>query len=173
MKSRGLWLIGAAMLVGVVAGDTAPRLWRWWSSPPPGYCPICRRHEHADSVVKLQAQGEEVIDACCLGCALSYGRQTAKPVKIISVTDHETRRPLDPDTATFVVGSDASPCTHTSEQLRLEEEAVPVHWDRCLPSILAFASTDSAQAFQAEHGGRLRSLQQLRVETATAKDPAD
>ena len=117
-------------------------------APPHGYCPICQRHEHGDSVVKLQVKGEGVIEACCLSCALSYGRQTSKPVTIVSVTNHETGKPLAPDSATFVVGSDVSPCTHDAQQLRIEGEALPVQWDRCLPSILAFASRASADAFQ-------------------------
>jgi hypothetical protein len=142
-------------------------------APPPGYCPICRRHEHRDSIVKLQAEGEGVIEACCLSCALSYGRQTSKTVTIVSVADHETGKPLEPDKATFVVGSDASPCTHTTEQLRTEQQALPVFWDRCLPSILSFESAQSAEAFRTQHGGRLRSLQQVRAETATLRAPSD
>jgi hypothetical protein len=97
-----------------------------------------------------------------LSCALSYGRQTSKPVTILSVTNHETGKPLQPDTATFVVGSDVSPCTHGAQQLRIEGEALPVQWDRCLPSILAFASRASADAFHAQHGGTLRGFQELK-----------
>jgi hypothetical protein len=103
-----------------------------------------------------------VIEVCCLSCALNYGRQTSKAVTILSVTDHDSGKPLDPDRATFVVGSEVSPCTHDAEQMRLEGETLPVHWDRCLPSILAFASREAADAFHARYGGRVRSLQELR-----------
>jgi hypothetical protein len=135
-------------------------------APPHGYCPICQRHEHGDSVVKLQAKGEGVIEACCLSCALSYGRQTSKPVTILSVTNHETGKPLKPDTATFVVGSEVSPCTHNAQQLRVDGDTLPVQWDRCLPSILAFASRAPADAFQAQHGGTLRTFQELKQQAA-------
>ena len=37
-----------------------------------------------------------------------------------------------------------------------------MQWDRCLPSILAFASRASADAFHAQHGGTLRSFQELK-----------
>jgi len=173
MKTRRIGLIVLAVVVGFGTGFAAPRLRQWWTAPPPGYCPICRRHEHGDSVVKLQAEGEGVVEACCLSCALSYGRQTSKAVTIVSVTDHETGRALDPDKATFVVGSGVSPCTHTTEQVRTEQETLPVFWDRCLPSILAFASTQSAEAFRTQHGGRVRSLQQVRAESATSRAPSD
>lgn len=162
MTSRNISLAVLAVVAGLGVAVTVPRLRQWWMAPPHGYCPICQRHEHGDSGVKLQVEGEGIIDACCLSCALSYGRQTSKPVTILSVTNHETGKPLQPDTATFVVGSDVSPCTHGAQQLRIEGEALPVQWDRCLPSILAFASRASADAFHTQHGGTLRGFQELK-----------
>lgn len=170
MKSRSIQLIGVVLVLGVTAGVAAPRVWRWWTGPPAGYCPFCLRHEHKESVVKFQAEGEGVTEACCLSCALNYGRQTHKAVTIVSVTDHESRKPLDPSTATFVVGSDVSPCTHLHDTMQVgpQREAFPVRWDRCMPNILAFAARDSAEAFRTEHGGRLRSLQELKQQAVSS-----
>ena len=168
MKSRGMWLLGALLLLGVTVGVAAPRVWRWWTAPPAGYCPVCRRHEHRESLVRFRAEGEGVTEVCCLSCALAYGRQTSKAVTIVSVTDHNSGKPLDPDGATFVVGSDVSPCTHGAEQLRLEGETLPVHWDRCMPSILAFTSREAAEAFRTQHGGHLQALRDLTQKAATS-----
>jgi hypothetical protein len=173
MKSRIISLAVLALTVGLAVAVTAPRLRQWWMAPPHGYCPICRRHEHGDSVVKLQAKGEGVIEVCCLSCAFSYGRQTSKPVTILSVTNHETGKPLTPDAATFVVGSDVSPCAHNAQPLRIEGEAVPVHWDRCLPSILAFPSAEAAETFRAQHGGRVHSFMELVEKAASSNKPLE
>lgn len=162
MKYRIVWLVALAVVVGLALEVAAPRVRQWWTAPRPGYCPICQRHEHRESVVKIEVEGEGEIEACCLSCALNYGRQTSKSVTVVSVTNHETGKVLDPDRATFLVGSDFSPCTHTTEQLRREDEALPVHWDRCLPSVLAFASRESADAFRFQHGGTLRSFEELK-----------
>jgi hypothetical protein len=121
--------------------------------------------------VKFQAQGEAPTDACCLRCALTYGQQIGKAVTILSVTDHTSGKSLDPERATFVVGSDVSPCTHTMVHVGAEKEPYRVRWDRCLPSTLAFSSRESAETFRAEHGGRLRSLQELRQE-ADVQEPS-
>jgi hypothetical protein len=174
MKNRRIQLIGIVLVLAVVAGVAAPRVWRWWTGPPAGYCPFCLRHEHKESVVKFQAEGERVSEACCLSCALNYGRQTHKAVTIVSVTDHENRKPLDPNTAVFVVGSDVSPCTHLRDAMQMgpQREAFPVRWDRCMPNILAFVSRESAEAFRTEHGGRLRSLQELKQQAAS-NEPSD
>ncbi len=173
MKSRGVRLIGALLVLGITATVAGPRLWHWWTAPPAGYCPICHRQEHKESLVKFQAAGERVIEACCLSCVLNYGRQTHKAVTILSVTDHESGTPLDLANATFVVGSDVSPCTHLHETMQVgpEREAYPIRWDRCLPNVLAFASRESGEAFRTQHGGRLRSLEELKQDTEASKEP--
>lgn len=162
MQRRRILLIVLVMVLGLSGAGAAARLWQWWMAPPHGYCPICQRHQHGDSGVKLEVKGEGVIEACCLSCGLSYGRQISKAVTIISVTNHETGKPLAPANATFVVGSDVSSCTHDARQLRVEGEALPVQWDRCLPSVLAFAGRESAEAFQRQHDGTMRSFQELQ-----------
>ncbi|MBP1687061.1 MAG: NosL [Deltaproteobacteria bacterium] len=173
MKNRRVQLIGLLLIVGVAAGVVAPRAWRWWTAPPAGYCPFCLRHEHKESVVKFRADGGRVTDACCLSCALNYGRQMHKAVTIVSVTDHESGQPIDPKTATFVVGSDVTPCTHVHEAMRVgpQREAFPVRWDRCLPSILAFPSTAAADTFRAQHGGRVRTLEELMKQAEASSEP--
>jgi hypothetical protein len=96
-----------------------------------------------------------------MACALSYQRQSGKRVRIVSVTEHGTREMLDPAGAVFVVGSDESPCQHDMMRLGEDQSVEQIRWDRCLPSILAFASRDRAEAFRVEHGGTLRTLSEL------------
>jgi hypothetical protein len=96
-----------------------------------------------------------------MACALSYQRQSGKRVRIVSVTEHGTHEMLDPARAVFVVGSDESPCQHDMMHFDEERNVDEIRWDRCLPSILAFASRDRAAAFQVEHGGTLRTLSEL------------
>ena len=164
-------VLGAGVvLLAVAAGATVTGWWRWWAAPRHGECPICHRHESSESRVTFRASGEGVTEACCLGCAFAYGRQASKDVTIVSVTDHGTGKAIDPNGATFVIGSDVVPCTHghAEPQVGPEGQPRPVRWDRCLPSILAFASESAAEAFQRVHGGRLRTLAVLREELGSA-----
>jgi hypothetical protein len=173
MNKRHVRWLAALALVVAVAAVAAPRLWRWVEGPPAGYCPICLRHEHKESMVKFQAEGERITQACCLSCALTYGRQVHKKVTIVSVTDHNTGKEIGPEHASFIVGSDVSPCTHTMMHMGAEKQEYPVRWDRCLPSILAFSSAEAADAFRAQHGGRLRTLQELLQKAASSDDPVE
>ena len=170
MTKRHVPSIAAVVLIVAVAAVAGPRLWRWAAGPPAGYCPICLRHEHKESMVKFQAEGERVTQACCLSCALTYGRQAHKKVTILSVTDHNTGKEIGPEHASFVVGSDVSPCTHTMAHMGAEKQEYPVRWDRCLPIILAFPSAAAAEAFRAQHGGRVRMLDELVRRSTAGED---
>ena len=124
-------------------------------------------------MVRFQAEGEPVTSACCLSCALTYGRQTHKSVRIISVTDHDNGGEITADRASFVAGSNISPCIHAMTHTGEEKEQYAVEWDRCLPSILAFASPQAAEAFRARHGGRVRSLRELMEQRMTKEATED
>ena len=173
MSRQRTWLIAVVLALLGATAFAGPRLWRWYNAPPAGHCHVCLRHEHKESLVRFQAEGEPVTNACCLSCALTYGRQLHKAVKIVAVTDHDTGASLDPSAAAFVVGSDVSPCTHAMMHLGPEKEEYPVHWDRCLPSIIAFRSADVAEQFRAQHGGRVRSLAELVEKAARSEAPLD
>ncbi|MFI5365839.1 MAG: hypothetical protein ACHQ4J_09455 [Candidatus Binatia bacterium] len=170
MKNRSMWLVVVLLALAVTVGIAAPRVHRWLTAPPAGVCPICLRHEHKESMVRFQAQGEAPSDACCLSCALTYGRQTHKPVTILKVTDHGSGAPIDPKEAVFVVGSNVSPCTHSTVERGPEKESYNVQWDRCLPSILAFSSAEAADAFRTQHGGHLRTLDELLRRSGAGED---
>ena len=40
------------------------------------------------------------------------------------------------------------------------------HYDRCMPSLVAFANLKDAQAYQQEHGGRLMRLAEAKASVA-------
>ena len=98
---------------------------------------------------------------CCPACALTTARQTGKPVRVLRLTDFTTHQPLEPKTAFLVRGSDVQLCSHPHPMIVEDKQAVPIHFDRCLPSIVAFGSRDTAEAFRREHGGELLQMADL------------
>jgi hypothetical protein len=174
MPDRMRFGVVAVLLVAAATLAAAgPPLWRWWSGPPAGYCAFCLRPEHTESRVKVQPEGEPVREACCLSCALSYQRQTGKHVRILAVTEHGTGRLIGPAGAVFVVGSDVSPCQHDGLHVGEGRGIYEVRWDRCLPSILAFASREEAAAFEAQHGGTIRTLEELQRAASSSREGSD
>ena len=75
--------------------------------------------------------------------------------RAISVTDHAGGGSLAFESAFLVEGSDETPCMRHHPVL--DERRTPMHvcYDRCMPSLIAFAAEDAARAFVREHGGTL------------------
>jgi hypothetical protein len=101
-------------------------------------------------------------DACCLRCAVSYAMQTHRTVRILSVSDYYTRRRLRPGDAVYVVGSDVKLCSGPPvDAPGNRSECLVLSWNRCDPSIIAFASKAEAEQFRNEHGGQVETFRQI------------
>jgi hypothetical protein len=113
------------------------------------------------------------IQACCVRCVLTVAQQTGKEVQFLSVNDYDTGKQLAPDKAFYVDGSQVEVCS--TPQVKPGEEMVPSErvYDRCAPSVIAFANEDKARAFIAQHGGSLKKLNELVSEAASQPGPAE
>lgn len=122
-------------------------------------CAVCNRPVHSGMAAMYSDNGKPQT-ACCAACALAYERQTGKNVQIQQVTDYITGQALKPQDAMFVVGSDEHPCSHQQVMLT-EPRRLPLHYDRCEPSVLAFREAGQAQNFAREHDGQVRTWAQV------------
>jgi hypothetical protein len=133
----------------------------------PERCAICRMAIPADTraVVEIDGRRRTVCDP---RCALTFHDQTHKPVRLDLVTEFRTGARIDPRDAVFVTGSDVAPDGHTSALRDTPATTVPLHWHRCLPSVLAFGTLAEATAFQRQHGGRIMAVGDLGFVDASA-----
>ena len=60
-----------------------------------------------------------------------------------------------------VEGSDVIPCVRSHEMLNRDGQPVPMEFDRCSPSIIAFANRSVAERFAADHGGKVDAFLQV------------
>lgn len=124
--------------------------WRMAAGPP--VCRACGRAVHAEMrTVALLGGKREVF--CCPSCARSAAAQAHRRIQFERLSDYLTGRPLDPAGAFTVTGSDVIPCVRTRQIIDREARAMPMEFDRCAPSIIAFADRNSAEQFAAQHGG--------------------
>jgi hypothetical protein len=152
-KALGWALVAALLLTGC---DRIEALWRG------DRCVLSERPIHAATRVRLAVENGPRGYACCLRCAVTYARQTGKTVRIDFVTDYLTHKPLDPEKALYVTGSDVNLCMGPP----LREEGghsgnLAEMWDRCAPSSLAFGDAREAANFQSIHGGRVERFEQV------------
>src|SRR5271166_121089 len=117
-------------------------------------CYACSRPIHAHSRTVALVNGRARL-FCCPACALSEHEQEGKPVKVTQLTSFLTGATLAPDSAYVVRGSDVNMCVTTHNIMTAEKRPADVHYDRCAPSLLAFAQRSEALEFVSEHGGKV------------------
>ena len=158
MQRNGL---GIVLAVGVVAAAVAFSARSLRRTSTAEMCDVCQRPVHAHSkTVALLGGRRDVF--CCPACALTAQRQSGRPLKWAALTDYETGRRLSPEQAVLVRGSDVNPCDNVHVLRDATGQPSAEQFDRCSPSILAFAGRDAAARFMAAHGGRLVTVSELR-----------
>lgn len=118
-------------------------------------CWVCERAVHDEVRATLILANGRRVPACCPRCALHYRSERGAGLREIEVTDHAGGGMLPLAKAFLVEGSDETPCL--DHHPVVDERRVPMHvcYDRCMPSLIAFAAGTGARAFIEEHGGVL------------------
>jgi hypothetical protein len=158
MKWKGRAL-GIAILLAIGLGVVYMGL-RTRASSETHVCSVCNRPIHPESRTIALVDGKNR-EFCCPACALSLHLQTGKKVQIVQLTDYLTRKALSPEGAFLVEGSRVNVCAQHDMMLNGEGQPMPMKYDRCYPSLLAFGNRQSAQDFIFEHGGTLTSVREL------------
>lgn len=168
MNSRIIFAgaVGLALVGGVELG-----MWYTLRERPPVFCQISGRSIHANMRTVVQVDGGK-LHACCPRCPLTLATQTGKRVRLVKVTDYPSGRALDASVAYFVDGSQVEVCS--TPRVRVDEERLPYErlFDRCAPSLLAFAREDQARAFIAKYSGSLTRLDELMQQATSEQPPA-
>jgi hypothetical protein len=151
--------IAALVLLVVVAGLLIAGEWSVHKHAEE-VCGFCARHIHPQAGVIAEVGGRRR-HVCCAHCAVTEGRQEHKPVRLIEVTDYNTRRKLDPRQAWFVDGSRIVACTHDMTRMNEMKQVEQAAFDRCSPGTFAFASHAEADTFAANNGGIVRNLEEM------------
>jgi hypothetical protein len=125
----------------------------------PELCNVCRRQIHPGHEYVVRLAGGKSEKACCPRCGMHF--QSLNPSKVESAwaSDFASGRLIQAENAFYVEGSDVMACC-TAAPLREPGATFELHWDRCLPSLIAFKNEAEAKAFQMRHGGRLLAYSQ-------------
>ncbi len=153
--------MGLVVLIALGAGLVYVA-WHLTSSTSGTLCQVCQRPVHMETRTVALVGGEREV-FCCPTCAVHAAQQVGKELEFVKFTDYATGWPVEPEDAYLVRGSDVNPClAHEPEMLTdMEKQPAAITFDRCAPSILAFATRETAEAFIKEHGGELLRVQDL------------
>lgn len=168
MNTRSLFAatLGLGLVAAAIVGG-----WYVLRGRPPAYCELSGRPIHANMHTLVGVDGKRR-HACCAQCALILSRQSNQRIEILEVTDYAGGRSLPAEDAYYVEGSRVEVCS--MPRVRVDESRTPYLrlFDRCAPSLLAFAREAEARAFIAKNGGRLRNLEELMRAAGSEKTPA-
>jgi hypothetical protein len=131
-------------------------------------CGFCQRHINPRAGVIAEVGGRRR-HVCCAHCAVTEGVQEHKAVHLITVTDYNTGRQLDPQQAWYVEGSRVVACTHDMARMTENKQVAQAEFDRCSPGTLAFANHVEADTFAAANGGVVLSLGEMLAVLNDAK----
>jgi hypothetical protein len=128
-----------------------------WTMLGPGEaatCHACGRPVH-EQVLTIGLDDGHRETYCCLACALTHHQQSGDAVEIVELRDYDTGRHLSPEEAFLVRESDVNVCMRHPMLSDREGSSSTMEFDRCTPSMIAFATRERAQEFQHRHGGIL------------------
>jgi hypothetical protein len=144
------------VIVAIVALAVVYAGWRVYRRAQPEQCFACQRSIHVHSRTVATARGSSRL-FCCPACALSEQRQEGRPVRVTELTAFLTGSSLSPSDAYVVRGSDVNMCLETHKLIDTsrtpDRRPADLDYDRCAPSLLAFAQEREAIQFSQEHGG--------------------
>lgn len=127
-------------------------------------CAVCGRPECRALVFSIHLEDGKTVRACCPRCGLHYIETTHAKVASLTARDFQTARAIDATQAIYVDGSDVTPCMSMGSTAPKDDYGGvprPVY-DRCTPSLIAFASREDARRFADVHGGMLRTFDEVR-----------
>lgn len=84
----------------------------------------------------------------------------SKSIRITQLTSFLTGKAISPDSAYVVRASDVNMCERTTGLIDDDKRAADLRYDRCAPSLIAFAQRSEAEQFAREHGGEVMPFSQ-------------
>jgi hypothetical protein len=119
-------------------------------------CEVCKRQLHHGAAFWVAAADGSKRRTCCPRCGLHLVR--IQGGKAVEAMDFQSGKTIPADKAVYLEGSDIMECCSTTGMRTDEGTLQDVHYDRCMPSLLAFSKTADAESIRQKHGGRIISF---------------
>ena len=127
-------------------------------------CAVCQRDECKAMAFRVMLDNGKTVETCCPRCGLHYVATLGRTPRALQATDFATGKWIDAKSAVFVSGSDVSGCSAMESRRDAQGCCLMKAYDRCLPSLAAFADRSAAAEFQRRHGGELLAFSELSAD---------
>lgn len=155
-------LLGLAVL-GVV-GYAAYFVWSGRADASKALCSVCSRPLHKPLVYVVASRSGAPSLTCCPRCGLRFAiEEDGKPMQ---ATDLSSEKLIPAENAIYVEGSNFMQCCTTTPLRPDMRTLCELHFDRCLPSLVAFSKMEDAQEFRRQHEGHILTFAEARMSVA-------
>ena len=127
-------------------------------------CAFCERPTGQATSYRIKLSFGRTREACCARCGIRYQKERPGAARAALARDFGTERKIDARRAVYVEGSDYAHSNPRMIAHDQEARCFVLCYDRCCPSLVAFADHRSAERFVAVHSGTLRSFDHLLQE---------
>ena len=152
MRAKRVLVTLAAVVAIVAVGLVA---YHWGISKGPALCQMCSRNIPKQTAFRM-ATTHGTVMACCPRCAMHHIISHPGLVRRAWATDFDSGRMIPAQSAFYDEGGNVQYCTAHESPVERTPTGVEVRtYDRCLPTLVAFATQDKAEAYRQQHGGRV------------------
>jgi hypothetical protein len=124
-------------------------------------CEVCKRVIHTETSFKIVRADGSMQATCCPRCGLAAVIQNGG--RALEAVDFTSKRRIGAAEAIYLEGSDIMECC-SETGFRSDEGAYQkLTYDRCMPSLLAFARREDAEVVRQKHGGRIINFEEARL----------
>jgi len=124
-------------------------------------CEVCKRLIHTETSFRIARTDGSIRAVCCPRCGLAAVIQNGG--RAFDAVDFITKERVGAAEAIYLEGSDIMECC-ANIGFRSDAGAYEkIEYDRCMPSLLAFARRGDAEIVQQKHGGNILSFEEARL----------
>lgn len=160
--SKARAIAGIAVILLIAVGGYL--LWAGKIAGGKALCEVCGREIHPASAFTAVASGGKQYRTCCPRCGLRHILDHGGTA--LDASDYPTGKRISASTAFYLEGSDIMECCSASGFRGAEGTYHDVHYDRCMPSLIAFSNRKDAEVVRQQHGGHIISFEEARKSVA-------
>jgi hypothetical protein len=162
-KASRQWKIGtfAGLAVICLAALLGYFVWAGRIAGGKPVCEVCKRLIHTETSFRITRPNGSIQVVCCPRCGLAAVIQNGG--RALDAVDFTTRKRIGAAEVIYLEGSDIMECCANNSGFRSDAGAYEkIEYDRCMPSLLAFARREDAEIVQQKHGGDILSFAEAR-----------
>jgi hypothetical protein len=124
-------------------------------------CEVCKRVIHTETSFKIERPGGSIQVVCCPRCGLAAVIQNGG--QALEAVDFMSKKRIGAAEAIYLEGSDIMECCSTTGFRSDEGSYQDMGYDRCMPSLLAFARREDAEVVRQKHGGNILIFEEAKL----------